>query len=59
VGALLRLEEIREDLLAIDIDDPFHASNLLAVFSRRGSQSLTCSLEGLTGTPRYFCGSIN
>jgi hypothetical protein len=45
--ALFKLEVMRVDLPAIDIEDPFQMSSLFAFLSKRGNQSTTCNLVGL------------
>lgn len=58
IGVLFRLELIKIVLPAMDIIPPFYTSSFLFPFSTKGSQSLTLSLLGLTGTPKYLKGKM-
>jgi hypothetical protein len=58
MGALLRLDLIRVDLPAMDIEPPFQTANLFLLFSSRGKKSMMCNLLGLTGTPKYLIGKL-
>jgi hypothetical protein len=51
---LERLELINVVLPAEDIVPPFQTASFFSFFSITRSQSFTCILLGLTGTPKYF-----
>jgi len=54
---LVRLELIIVALSAMDRELPLQIESFFSFFSCKGIQSLMCSLEGLTGTPRYLMGN--
>jgi len=56
MGILLKHDLINTVLPPIESTLPFQPSNLLTSFSSRGTQSITCSLDPKTGTPKYFIG---
>jgi hypothetical protein len=56
VGILLKLEFIRINFPPKERALPFQPSSLFTNSSSTGSKSITCSLELVTGTPRYFIG---
>lgn len=58
MGELVKQASIRVILPAMERQLPFHTSNLLSNFSSKVIQSATCSLLGLTGTPKDFIGKI-